>query len=153
MKSNHLTDQEIQEFLFGKSTISKDTNDHINSCKECESKIANYKTITESIKAVSNPSFDFDLSGMVMEKLITKKQRTKLSWHLIFSFVLGLISFAIIIVCINFIFAKTNLLEYIKNGIDSFTVIIFSVSLMIGIVHAIEILYRHKKLINIINAK
>ncbi len=153
MKSNHLTDQEIQEFLFGQSTVDKDINSHIESCEECKIKIVNYKTIAGSIKSINSPSFDFDLSGMVMEKVIAEKPRVKLSMHLIISFLLGVISFAVITVCANYVVVETNFLEYITKDVDSFAIIILSVSLIIGMIYTIEILYRHKKMINMINAK
>ena len=73
MVTKHLTDDEVQQYAVDKSNCEKRIVEHIHLCEECRSKVDVYQLLITGIKHQPQPSFDFDLSKMVLEQLPSPK--------------------------------------------------------------------------------
>ena len=72
----HATDNEIQEYILG--NISDSTvAEHIKNCRQCSEAATQYNRMFGAIKQQAAPTFDFNVTQLVMEQLPTKKSSDK----------------------------------------------------------------------------
>jgi hypothetical protein len=69
MRKEHLSDIEIQQYVFQKEDCDSELVSHIHSCKICRSRAGQYTFLFEEVRQQEKPVFDFDLAGIVMEQL------------------------------------------------------------------------------------
>lgn len=88
MVTKHLTDEEIQLFAIDKNSYEVSVTEHIHVCQECKTKVEVYQSLMTGIHLQPTPSFEFDLSKLVLEKLPTQKPKAAndklLTWMLVF---------------------------------------------------------------------
>lgn len=65
----HLTDDEVQQFVIEKRHCEIRIAEHIHACKECKIKAEVYRSIMTGIRNQPQPVFDFDLSASVLNQL------------------------------------------------------------------------------------
>ena len=148
MKTEHLTDTELQQYLFDKSSINLEIMDHLKQCPGCKVRAANYRLIAAQVAAQQKPAFDFDLSALVIEQLAPAPQRPPIADRaILWIIVLAALLFALII--------------YINKG--AFTGGLTAVSyhllyllavplLLIFVFQFNELFKKHQKRMNILNA-
>ncbi|HET6544253.1 MAG TPA: hypothetical protein VFG46_27400 [Chryseolinea sp.] len=73
MKSKHLSETDIQEYILGESDREMYVIEHLKECRRCKAKTEMYRQLFLSIKAQPKPEFDFDLSGTVLPKITPAK--------------------------------------------------------------------------------
>jgi uncharacterized integral membrane protein len=73
MKTAHLTDKEIQLYAAEPDAIMEEQKAHVLDCLHCQRKAANYAVLFKGIQDTARPTFDFDLSTLVMEQLPARK--------------------------------------------------------------------------------
>ena len=73
MKTIHLSDSEIQDFVLNSSPAQATVNTHLETCVHCQSKAKQYQLLFAGIKAQTRPEFDFDLSELVMASVSKSK--------------------------------------------------------------------------------
>ena len=78
MMTSHLSDTEIQEYLIDQSLVNPILQKHINECPICAVKVVNYQAIFKQLNQLDKPSFNFNVSDLVLEKLSSKQ--VKRSW-------------------------------------------------------------------------
>jgi hypothetical protein len=78
MKENHISDLAIQQTVFDQQACDPLIFDHLLSCETCRMKADFYRNEFARLKEMPRPAFDFDLGGLVLEKL--KAKRT-ISWR------------------------------------------------------------------------
>ena len=71
MKTQHLSDENIQEYILSKSN-QMSVSDHLHGCDVCKAKVEVYQNIITGIKEQSHAEFDFNLSEFVMIKIEQK---------------------------------------------------------------------------------
>lgn len=69
MVTKHLTDDEVQQYVVDKASCEKLIAEHIYLCEECRTKVEVYQLMIKAIKQQPQPTFDFDLSKMVLQQL------------------------------------------------------------------------------------
>ena len=69
MINNHLTDFEIQEIALYKNTCLEEAAKHISTCASCKIKVEQYELIFQGIKSQVEPSFNFNLSTLVLNAI------------------------------------------------------------------------------------
>jgi hypothetical protein len=88
MVTKHLTDEEIQLFAFDKANSEVRAVEHVYGCNDCKAKVELYRALITDIEQQPGPSFDFDLSAAVLQKLPLSTQKTSndrsLTWIFIF---------------------------------------------------------------------
>jgi hypothetical protein len=75
MNKSHPNQMEIQEYILDKSACGPGIIDHIESCVECLEEVRTLRFVISEIKQMPRPAFDFDLSALVIPKLLQPKPR------------------------------------------------------------------------------
>ena len=75
MLTKHCTDEEVQQYAVAKQHVEKRVAEHIHVCEECRVKAEVYQLLITGIKQQPEPSFNFDLSGMVLPQLPLPKTK------------------------------------------------------------------------------
>jgi len=86
MKTEHLSEIEIQQFALDKANCEKNIIDHIALCQKCMVKAANYQLMFSGIKQDPKPVFDFDLAVLVLKQI--PKTQTSVSSNFFFFYFL-----------------------------------------------------------------
>ena len=87
MLAKHLTDDEVQLYVEDMTQCDMNIVEHVHVCNECKMKIDIYRVVITGIKQQPSPSFDFDVSELVLQKLPSPKPKATdklLLWTLIF---------------------------------------------------------------------
>jgi hypothetical protein len=95
MKTEHLSEIEIQQYALNKSDCGKDIIAHIESCEECAAEAENYRLMFTGIKQYPKPVFDFDISELVLARLPKSKPAFALNSFFYFLFSVVLIGIGI----------------------------------------------------------
>lgn len=69
MINEHVTDMEIQLFIFEEEKCDVHVVDHIKLCPQCAIKVAGYKMLVKGIEQQEKPAFDFSLADLVVNQL------------------------------------------------------------------------------------
>jgi hypothetical protein len=96
MRTEHLSDEEIQQYVMDTvagqadtvagqpdiaagqpdiATGQPDISAHVQSCDECQSRVAAYRSLFASIRQQPRPSFDVNLAALVIAQLPSNKPR------------------------------------------------------------------------------
>lgn len=73
MKALHLSDQEIQRYVFNASNCEHEIIAHVQACNYCRNRAKSYQLIEAAIQSEQAPVFDFDLSALVVNQLPEKE--------------------------------------------------------------------------------
>jgi len=87
MVTKHLTDDEVQQYVTDRQHCELKIAEHIHLCGECKLKAEIYQSLITGIKQQPEPTFNFDLSELVVQQLPSPKQKTNdrlLLWMLLF---------------------------------------------------------------------
>lgn len=80
----HLTDDEVQLYVADKAQCDLKIVQHIHSCEVCRSRVETYQLLIKGIEQQPQPSFDFNLSELVLNQLPPQSIKTSndrsLSW-------------------------------------------------------------------------
>ena len=140
MKSKHLSDTDIQEYILHQSDHEMDVIEHLQECRRCKAKTEMYRQLFFAIKAQPNPEFNFDLSRTVLSKITPSK--FSLTFFLVYLFAGAGFT------CIGFVFYLFR--EYVAVLFSGFSAILLSLmlaaTLTILIFQSIDLIrkYDHK---------
>lgn len=113
MKIAHLTEMEVQLYITEPQSIGKELKAHVEVCMACQTRSANYAMLINSIQESVKPTFNFDLSSMVMERLPAPKR--SFPWA---SIIISFLSVALIaIIAILFGSAMISLINGVSGVI------------------------------------
>jgi len=86
MVTRHLIDDELQQYVTDKHKCEERIAEHINFCEECRTKAEVYQLMIAGIRQQPQPSFDFNLSDLVLQHLPSPEEKANdrlLLWILI----------------------------------------------------------------------
>ena len=86
MLTNHLTDDDIQQYALDGSNCEPEIIAHVQSCEACKARFATYQLLFNAIRKQPEPAFDFDLAGLVLTQLPAAKSRSSLDNILVYLF-------------------------------------------------------------------
>ena len=75
MKQPHLTEEEVQQYAADSTQCDAVISRHVQLCKNCAGRVANYHLLISGIKEQPESAFDFDLPELVLTKLPQPKPR------------------------------------------------------------------------------
>ncbi len=75
MKASHLSDQEIQRYVFATADCEQAIITHLQTCDHCRNRAKTYELIEASLQNEPAPAFDFDLAALVMNELPTQEEK------------------------------------------------------------------------------
>ncbi|QHV95374.1 hypothetical protein [Spirosoma endbachense] len=111
MSKTHLSDSEVQQYVFHTFSCSEQLIDHITHCEDCRRKAQLYSVLLDGVNQQNRPVFEFSLSGLVMGQLPPAK--TKNSFDNVFIFCL--ITSAVFLVCIVFYRIGSDLFQVVST--------------------------------------
>lgn len=94
MRTNHLSETEIQNYVLGMSDSTRDERAHVERCKSCTQNIQLYSAVFEGIAQQAYPAFEFNVQDLVMTQLVPVKKKP-VSLHL-FAYGIGMIVMIIV---------------------------------------------------------
>lgn len=137
MKSQHLSEEIIQDFALNRSSGTP-VLDHMQGCEACRAKAAVYHNLFAGIKEQAVAEFDFDLSESVMVR-IEEKQSAKpfLLW------LFGLLGMGVIL-SVGFIFGKQ--IATMFSGVSEMTsYLVITTAVVLGLFQAIELVRKYRR--------
>lgn len=142
MVTKHLTEEELQEFVFEKETCAADIIEHVEQCNICEENAKRYLHLFNDVKETPTPFFDFNVADSILSKLpeATKSSGIEKQIYWGISMVLLLVGGAIIYLFWDYI-------SSITISITSFSVYMIIISAVItGFVLVLDIYQRFNKI-------
>jgi hypothetical protein len=73
MNISHPSETELQQYAVDKSSVPASVGEHLISCKHCHDAVAGYQLLFAEINRQPKPVFDFDLPGLVLDRLAVPK--------------------------------------------------------------------------------
>jgi thiosulfate reductase cytochrome b subunit len=148
MKTAHLTDIEIQQYVLNPTDTHPYLLEHMATCESCKAKAANYRLMFSVIREQKKPAFDFDLSALMIEQISPVMPAAswldKMTYTLILLGVLPLI----VVVYEN----KDYLLAQVPGVSAMLLCLIGVTALTILIFQVIDLNKNHKQKMNILDA-
>jgi len=92
MKTQHLTEEEIQQYVLDNSGGYNNAGDHIRLCEQCSEKAAAYRLLFNGIRQQNQPAFDFDLTELIMAQLPSAAPKAAKENLLIYFFIITAIA-------------------------------------------------------------
>jgi hypothetical protein len=119
MRSKHLSDTDIQEYILQQSDHEADVIEHLQECSRCTAKAEMYRQLFSAIKTQPKPEFNFDLSVAVLSKIAP----SKLSLTFFLVYLLAGAGFT----CIGFVFYLFS--EFVAVLVSGFSTMLLSIML------------------------
>lgn len=138
MKNEHLTDIDIQNFLFDDVFSDKEVISHLGSCEKCRVRVENYKQIFETVREMEKPVFDFNLAESVMQRLPAAKSIPSFSRSMI-----GLIAILTALLTVLLIFLFSTFLSSVILGVAPVFIYLTTMVVVCLIVFQSIDTYRH----------
>lgn len=80
----HLTDSQIQQFVFEPAALDDACNAHIQQCEICSNKVGEYRLLFAEIEKLPADSFEMNLEAIIMEQLpqpVIPGKEDKMLWY------------------------------------------------------------------------
>jgi hypothetical protein len=146
MKSTHLTDEEIQQYVLDRDAADATMTTHIHGCRQCKEKAETYRLLVASLRELPDERFDFTLTELVMQQLpaATPGPKREKESVLIYSFIT---TGAAIIVFSLYFFRKymTSIFESIA---PVFVYLVVTAFMTLSIFLVIDVYIKYKKKIH-----
>ncbi|MDP4130114.1 MAG: hypothetical protein Q8918_01835 [Bacteroidota bacterium] len=138
MNTGHPSEKEIQQYALDKSDCPMELAEHISSCESCSAGVDGYQLLFSGIKQQSKPSFDFDLTVIVLRQLPSPQSRLSADRFI------ACFLFIFVGCCIGIpLFLFRQYLLNIFTGISPF--FIYAIIVSTAIISSIKILNMYKK--------
>ena len=89
--NEHLSDEQIQEFVLDSSACEPGIGEHVQHCDLCKTKVEAYQLVITAIEEQPVPAFDFDISEAVLANIALQKQQKK-NWWMYLLISIGILS-------------------------------------------------------------
>jgi hypothetical protein len=143
----HLTDAQIQQFVFDQTEVTDDSKVHIQHCAACSRRVEEYRLFFGELKMLPEASFDFNLEAIVMEQLPPSAINPKEDKSLLYGF--AIICFLSVLSLIYF-FGKE--LVHLFGGMELLlTGFIVTTALCIGVFLGIDMYRMYLKKMKALN--
>lgn len=147
MIAEHLSENELQQYVSDSLHCEQSIREHIKSCYICKEKAETYQILFSGIQQQQKPEFDFNLTDLVIAQL--EQPKRSFSTNIVVAYLLSSIGItAVLISCFLFheylsgLFIRySNLLIYLFMAI---TAVVF-------LFQCIEICRKYKKQIGVLN--
>lgn len=106
MKTNHLSEDEIQQYALAEHSRSAQNILHMEQCQQCRNKALTYQLLFEELKQQEAPVFGFDLADQVLSQLPAPKTKPVFSFYLLFT-------------VLAFVALASGITAYLSAGISS----------------------------------
>jgi hypothetical protein len=84
MKQEHLTENELQQFVLEPQEANLEQATHVAECAKCTAGVANYRVMFTALGTMEKPAFNFDLEKQIMVQLsVSTTRKTGFPWFAI----------------------------------------------------------------------
>src|SRR5688572_791510 len=143
----HLTDTQIQQFVFDQSESADDSKAHIQNCAACTRRVEEYRLFFAELKLLPEASFDFNLEAIIMAQLPQPSYNKKEDKGLLYGF--AIICFMSVVSLIYF-FGKE--LAALFGGVELLlTALIITTALCVLVFLGIDMYRMYLKKMNALN--
>ncbi|MPR32406.1 hypothetical protein [Salmonirosea aquatica] len=111
MNDDHVSDNDIQQFVLQKDTLEDRVAKHMQLCEDCKRKAQLYAVLFEGVHSQPKPAFDFCLQDVVMTQLLQSKSEDRLDKLLVSS----IMAISIILIGSNLYFFRNELIGAIYS--------------------------------------
>lgn len=141
MLIKHLTDDEIQLYALDDQACGIKIIEHVKSCSQCKARVEAYQLLFTRIKQQPEPSFNFDLSALVLAQLPSSRA---VRWESNLAFYLFIFSGIVLMGSVFYIFRGYMITFF--AGIASLAIyLILSTVLTILIALCFDMYRNHQK--------
>ena len=147
MKTNHLLESEIQQFSIDQLSSEPHVIDHIQSCAACREKAETYQLIFTAIKDQPEPTFNFDLTELVMEQLPVQKATFSTDKTVVY--IIALLT--IFAVGFAFFFFRVFLVEILKGIAPMLIYLVITCTFGLFLFFGFDMLNDYNKKLKILN--
>jgi len=150
VNGKHLTDDEIQLYVFNSEDMPGNITEHISACGKCKAEADFYRLLSEEIKRQEGPVFESDLTQNIMLKLKYTESTPSKSGNLSWIYPVIIIFFSVVIA--GFIYGRF-LSSMFKNIPDSALYLILTTASAFLLFQGIELFMKYKKQMEMLNIK
>jgi hypothetical protein len=147
MINNHLTDFEIQEIALYKNTCLEEAAKHISTCASCKIKVEQYELIFQGIKSQVEPSFNFNLSTLVLNAIPETSQNDLSEKSIVY--VISLVTIPIL--CSIVFLLKSSLSNLLSTISPMMIYLVITSVLSLSVFLFIEMYLKYKKQMQSLN--
>jgi hypothetical protein len=141
MTSKHLSDYDIQQLVLDEANCDHSIIQHARLCPRCNSKAETYRLIFVSLEGQPKPVFEFDLTGLVLSKLVGKEETLPLSNRLTY---LTVTIIAAPLAAVSYLFGE-NLLDIFSSVSSILLYMMVATTSTFLAFQIIEMFKKHKK--------
>ena len=77
MNSEHLTEEEIQQYALDKTKCDVYMQQHVASCERCGAQVNTYAALYAGLQEVEKPSFEFDVAALIQSQIQPKPKAVR----------------------------------------------------------------------------
>jgi hypothetical protein len=147
MTNSHPKEKEIQEYVLDRYSCSADLIGHIESCDVCKEEVRAYSILFTELKHEPAPSFEFDLSRLVIPLLPTPEPLMKTD-RFIFGF---LVIFACLCISVPVYVFWQNILYMFSDIPVYFIYVIIGSTTIILLVRILTMFKKYQNQMRILN--
>jgi hypothetical protein len=141
MRTSHLSEDAIQQYILDATGCEADIIEHLGSCEICKAKLANYQSLFAAMQEQPRPAFEFDLAGLILSQLPEETNKlTRMDWplYLLVSVVFSLIGIPL------YLLRKD--IAIMLSGVMPFAISLIVISTMpVFLFQSIELFKKYKK--------
>ena len=148
MKQEHLSENELQQFVLDQQQADHELAAHVDTCTKCAAAIANYRAIFSALNALEIPVFNFDPGKLVLAQLpvSTTTKKSSFPWSLL------LLSTIVVTILAITLFALNNFFINLFGNIPSLIFyLIITTALIIVILQCRELLVSYREKMRVLN--
>ena len=147
MINNHIDDTNIQRYVLQNLNCDIEIIEHIQHCDICKIKAEQYRLLMAGIKQQEKPSFDFNLSELVLAQIVKPKPKYSLLMIVVYLLVfVGLISFGIV-----FSQFRISILNLLAGSSVLMIIMVFLTVLSISLFQLIEFIKKYQLKMDTLN--
>jgi hypothetical protein len=147
MTTEHLSEQEVQQYALDRSCCGKKLAEHVEACAYCQANAEAYLQLFSVIHEQPKPFFGFDLSSLVLQQLPNAKSKFSLNGFLIYLLVFASIS----VIAVPFYLFRKNLSNMFTGVLPMTIYLILISALTILVFQSFEMYRKYQKQMNILN--
>ena len=147
MKRPHLSEEEIQQYLFDASACPSDMIAHMSDCQLCQKRAEEYVALSDQLRNIPVPVLDFDLSNSVMVQIEASSKKKSAFYYVMYT--LCALCIALSVACL--IYFHTVLIDIIKSHSIISIALIMSVAFAIGVGAIADMFRTYQRKINKLN--
>lgn len=145
MMSHHLTDHEIQEYI--SALMQHEPHEalkHLVTCEACNKEVNDYLLLMSDIKKQERPSFDFDVSTLVLSQLpIQKKGKVQETIYAYYEVILAIL----VLFGLLYYYRKTLYLLFSASLLINLLMITTAALIMMFLIYDMHHRYQKKMMI------